>query len=69
MENYLREALGASRSKAGKGCRVSNEPMTLREIAEHEGVSHQAVAEILERALRKVRIAFMKRGIKLDDLV
>lgn len=43
--------------------------MTLREIAEHEGVSHQAVAEILERALRKVRIAFMKRGIKLDDLV
>jgi len=43
--------------------------MTLREIAEHEGVSHQCIAEILERALRKVRIAFIKRGIKLEDLV
>jgi len=46
-----------------------NEPMTLREIAEIEGVSHQAIAEILERALRKVRIVLMKRGIKLEDLV
>ena len=69
MGHYLREALGASQSKTGKGCRVNNEPMTLREIAEHEGVSHQAVAEILERALRKVRIVLMKRGIKLEDLV
>lgn len=43
--------------------------MTLREIAEHEGVSHQAIAEILERALRKVRIVLIKRGIKLEDLV
>ena len=48
---------------------MNNEPMTLREIAEHEGVSHQAIAEILERALRKVRIVLMKRGIKLEDLV
>lgn len=48
---------------------MQNEPMTLREIAEIEGVSHQAIAEILERALRKVRIVLMKRGIELEDLV
>lgn len=46
-----------------------NEPMTLREIAEIEGVSHQAVAEILERALRKVRKALLTKGIKLEDIL
>lgn len=46
-----------------------NEPMTLRQIAESEGVSHQAVAEILERALRKVRKALLQKGIKLEDLI
>ena len=30
------------------------EPMTLREIARIEGISHQAVIEIIERALKKV---------------
>lgn len=44
-------------------------PMTLREIAEHEGVSHQAVAEILERALKKFNKALESRGIKLEDLL
>jgi len=48
---------------------VNNEPMTLRQIAESEGVSHQAVAEILERALRKVRKALLQKGIKLEDLI
>lgn len=43
--------------------------MTLRQIAESEGVSHQAVAEILERALRKVRKALLQKGIKLEDLI
>ncbi len=45
------------------------EPKTLREIAESEGISHQAVAEIIARALRKFHIALAKRGIKLEDLV
>jgi len=43
--------------------------MTLRQVAESEGESHQAVAEILERALRKVRKALKKKGIKLEDLI
>lgn len=43
--------------------------MTLRQIADAEGVSHQAVAEILERALRKVRKALLAKGIKLEDFV
>ena len=46
-----------------------NEPMTLRQIADAEGVSHQAVAEILERALRKVRKALLAKGITLEDLL
>ena len=29
--------------------------MTLKEIAEQEGVSHQAIMEILERAYKKIR--------------
>jgi predicted DNA binding protein len=43
--------------------------MTLRQIADAEGVSHQAVAEILERALRKVRKALLAKGITLEDLL
>lgn len=46
-----------------------NEPMTLREIAEHEGISHQAVAEILERAMRKIRKVLRAEGLELDDLL
>jgi len=46
-----------------------NEPMTLREIAAIEGVSHQAVAEILERALYKIKKALEKKGIKAEDLL
>lgn len=48
---------------------MNNEPMTLREIAELEGVSHQCIAEILERALIKVKKILDKRGIKLEDLL
>jgi len=46
-----------------------NEPMTLAEIARHEGVSHQYIAEVLERALKKVRKALIDKGIKLEDLI
>ena len=45
------------------------EPMTLKQIAEHEGVSHQYVAEVLARALVKFKKAFDDRGIKFEDLI
>ena len=45
------------------------EPKTLREIAESEGISHQAVAEILQRALIKFHKALAERGIKIEDLI
>ena len=48
---------------------MQNEPMTLRQIAEIEGVSHQCVAEILERAMRKVRKILRKRGLTLEDIL
>ena len=44
-------------------------PMTLKEIAESEGISHQAIAEILNRALRKFHKALADKGIKLEDLL
>ena len=37
--------------------------MTLQEIANAEGVSHQAIAEILERAYRKIRKLLQEKGI------
>jgi predicted DNA binding protein len=46
-----------------------NEPMSLREIAKEEGISHQAVVEILERAYRKIRKMLKNKGIRLEDLV
>lgn len=45
------------------------EPMTLREIAETEGISHQAVAEILARALLKMQKALEAKNIKIEDLL
>lgn len=48
---------------------MNYEPMTLKEIAEYEGISHQAVAEILARAFRKIEQQFQERGIKLEDLL
>ena len=43
--------------------------MTLREIADIEGVSKQRIAEILEVALRKVRKVLHTKGIKMEDLL
>lgn len=48
---------------------MSDEPKTLREIGDELGISHQAVTEIIERAMRKIRQELFKRGIKLDDLL
>ena len=48
---------------------MNNEPMTLREIADSEGISHQAIAEILERALKKMQKALENKGIKMEDLL
>lgn len=48
---------------------MNDQPMTLREIAESEGVSHQAISEVLERALKKVQKALEKKGIKKEDLL
>ena len=45
------------------------EPKTLREIGQELGISHQAVTEILERALKKMRKVLKDRGIRLEDLV
>jgi DNA-directed RNA polymerase specialized sigma subunit len=46
-----------------------NEPMTLQEIARHEGISHQAIAEIIERALKKIEKELEKRNIKKEHLL
>lgn len=48
---------------------MKNEPMTLAEIARQEGISHQAVAEILQRAFRKMRRALKDKGFRLEDFV
>ena len=45
------------------------EPMTLKQIAECEGISHQRVAEILNSALRKFHKAMDDKGIKKEDLL
>ena len=44
-------------------------PMTLREIAEIEGVSHQRIMEIVETAIKKMRKEFENRGVFLEDLI
>ena len=43
--------------------------MSLRKIAEIEGVSHQCIAEILERALRKFKKRLADRGIRIEDIL
>ena len=48
---------------------MEEQTKTLREIGEELGISHQAVTEIIERAMRKMRQELFKRGIELDDLV
>lgn len=43
--------------------------MTLREIADIEGISKQRVAEILETAMRKVKKILQAKGIRIEDLL
>jgi DNA-directed RNA polymerase specialized sigma subunit len=42
--------------------------MTLDEIADALGVSHQRVSQLEQSALKKVRIELLKRGITYEDL-
>jgi|GEM_PF-3616427 len=46
-----------------------NEPMKLSEIAKNEGVSHQMIAIILNRALIKFKKGLEAKGYKLQDLL
>ena len=46
-----------------------NEPMTLDQIAEIEGVSHQRVAQILNVAIKKFMKLLEERNIQLEDLL
>lgn len=39
------------------------EPMTLRQIADYFGVSHQAIASTMEGAFRKIRKGLKAKGI------
>jgi predicted DNA binding protein len=48
---------------------MSEEFKSLRQIADELGISHQAVSEIIERAMRKLRQELFKRGIEMDDLL
>lgn len=48
---------------------MEEETKTLREIGDELGITHQAVSEIIERAMRKIRQELFKRGIELDDLL
>jgi len=48
---------------------VNEESKTLREIADELDISPQAVSEIIERAMRKIRQELFKRGIEMDDLL
>ena len=41
---------------------MHKEPMTLAQIAKEEGISHQAVAEILAKALIKFKKALAKKN-------
>jgi DNA-directed RNA polymerase sigma subunit (sigma70/sigma32) len=48
---------------------MNKEPMTLQQIAEIEGVSHQRIEQILASALKKFKKALEDRGIKIQDLI
>ena len=45
------------------------EPMTLKQIAQIEGVSHQRIEQILTVAIRKFCKGLQDRGIRLEDLI
>ena len=46
-----------------------NEPMTLQQIAKTEGISHKAISEIIEKALKKVEKELKKRNIRIEDIL
>ena len=46
---------------------ASKEPMTLQEIANAEGISRQAVMQLLDRVYIKIRKILREKGIKKED--
>lgn len=48
---------------------MNDEPMTLREIADDLGISPQSVAEILERAYKKIRSQLAEKHLRAEDLL
>jgi DNA-directed RNA polymerase sigma subunit (sigma70/sigma32) len=48
---------------------MDREPMTLDQIARVEGVSHQMIAIILARAMKKMEKILQERGLTLEDFV
>ena len=48
---------------------MNQEPMTLKQIAQIEGVSHQMIEQILTRAIRKFCKGLQDRGIRIEDLI
>lgn len=45
------------------------DPMTLDEIAKVEGVSPQAIADLLNRTYKKIRKILKAKGIYFEDLL
>ena len=43
--------------------------MTLEEVADALGISHQRVSQLEQSALKKVRIELLNRGITYEDLL
>lgn len=73
MKHYRRLLRNNSPEKQEKGnlnLEVPNlgEPATLREISEELGISEGAIARIQRDALRKLRVALLKRGMGFSDL-
>ena len=52
----------------GKPNRIGSYRMTLQEVAKELGISHQAVSEAEQRAIRKFRAEMLKHGITYREL-
>lgn len=46
----------------------SGTPLTLREIGEELGITRERVRQLEERALRKLRVRFIKDNITMEDM-
>ena len=43
-------------------------PMSIQQIADEIGLSHQGVQQLIQRALRKLQAEMIRRGWSLDDV-